>query len=60
LKQSHKRRGRRLGNAEISPDPGDNCFCACSEEGTADFLVTLNLKDFHPQIVMLDVSRNFC
>lgn len=35
-----------LGNAEISPDPGDNCFCACSEEGMADFLVTLNPKDF--------------
>ncbi len=31
---------------EISPDPGDNWFCACSEEGAADFLVTLNTKDF--------------
>lgn len=31
---------------EISPDPGDNCFCACAEEGSADFLVTLNPKDF--------------
>jgi uncharacterized protein len=31
---------------DISPDPGDNCFCACAEEGEADFLVTLNPKDF--------------
>lgn len=31
---------------EISPDPGDNCFCACAEEGRADFVVTLNPKDF--------------
>lgn len=33
-------------NVEISPDPGDNCFCACAEEGKSDFLVTLNPKDF--------------
>ena len=33
-------------SVEISPDPGDNCFCACAEEGSADFLVTLNPKDF--------------
>jgi predicted nucleic acid-binding protein len=31
---------------EISPDPGDNCFCSCAEEGSADFIVTLNPKDF--------------
>ena len=30
----------------ISPDPGDNCFCGCAEEGRADFLVTLNPRDF--------------
>lgn len=30
---------------QISPDPGDNCFCGCAEEGRADFLVTLNPKD---------------
>ena len=35
-------------SVEISPDPGDNCFCACTEEGRADFLVTLNPKDFPP------------
>jgi uncharacterized protein len=32
--------------AEISPDPGDNAFCGCAQEGRADFLVTLNPKDF--------------
>jgi predicted nucleic acid-binding protein len=31
---------------EISPDPGDNCFCECAQEGMADFLVTLNPRDF--------------
>jgi predicted nucleic acid-binding protein len=30
----------------ISPDPGDNCFCGCADEGRADFLVTLNPRDF--------------
>jgi predicted nucleic acid-binding protein len=31
---------------EISPDPKDDPFCRCSEEGNADFIVTLNSKDF--------------
>jgi putative PIN family toxin of toxin-antitoxin system len=31
---------------QISPDPGDNCFCACAEDGKADYLVTLNPKAF--------------
>ena len=31
---------------EISPDPGDDCFCGCAEEGKADFLVTLNPRHF--------------
>lgn len=31
---------------ELSPDPGDNCFCGCAEAGHADFLVTLNPRDF--------------
>lgn len=31
---------------EISPDPKDDPFCLCSEEGDADFIVTLNSKDF--------------
>ncbi len=30
----------------ISPDPGDDAFCACAEEGNADFIVTLNPRDF--------------
>jgi predicted nucleic acid-binding protein len=30
----------------ISPDPGDDPFCACAETGRADFIVTLNPKDF--------------
>lgn len=31
---------------EISPDPKDEPFCLCSEQGKADFIVTLNPKDF--------------
>lgn len=31
---------------ELSPDPKDNCFCVCAEQGRADFIVTLNPKDF--------------
>jgi predicted nucleic acid-binding protein len=33
-------------SAEISPDPKDEAFCLCSESGDADFVVTLNPKDF--------------
>jgi hypothetical protein len=33
-------------SAEISPDPKDDAFCLCSESGDADFVVTLNPKDF--------------
>jgi uncharacterized protein len=31
---------------EISPDPEDDPFCLCAEQGKADFIVTLNPKDF--------------
>jgi predicted nucleic acid-binding protein len=31
---------------EISPDPNDDPFCLCSEQGNADFIVTLNPKGF--------------
>src|SRR5207248_7271271 len=31
---------------EISPDPGDDPFCLCAEQGKANFIVTLNPKDF--------------
>ena len=33
-------------SAEVSPDPDDDPFCDCAEEGRADFIVTLNPKDF--------------
>ena len=32
--------------SEVSPDPGDNPFCACAERGRAAFIATLNPKDF--------------
>jgi uncharacterized protein len=35
----------------LSPDPADDPFCACAEEGRADFLVTLNPRDF-PQVAL--------
>ena len=35
---------RSLG--EISPDPGDDAFCLCAESGKADFIITLNPRDF--------------
>lgn len=31
---------------EISPDPKDEPFCICAEEGRANFIVTLNPNDF--------------
>jgi len=31
---------------DVSPDPGDNPFCACAEAGDAAFIVTLNPTDF--------------
>ena len=34
------------GRREVSPDPGDEPFCACAEAGRADFIVTLNPSDF--------------
>jgi predicted nucleic acid-binding protein len=33
-------------SVQLSPDPGDDPFCNCAEEGKADFIVTLNPKDF--------------
>ena len=34
------------GESDISPDPDDNVFCACAEDGAAAFIATLNRKDF--------------
>jgi putative PIN family toxin of toxin-antitoxin system len=31
---------------ELSPDPKDDPFCLCAEKGKADYIVTLNPKDF--------------
>lgn len=34
------------GTIEAHPDPGDAPFWECAEHGRADFIVTLNPKDF--------------
>lgn len=31
---------------ELSPDPKDDPFCLCAEQGKADYIVTLNTRDF--------------
>ncbi len=31
---------------ELSPDPKDDPFCLCAEQGKADYIVTLNPNDF--------------
>jgi predicted nucleic acid-binding protein len=41
----------------ISPDPGDDPFCAGAESGHADFIVTLNPKDFPQQLLSAHVIR---
>ena len=33
----------------LSPDPYDNAFCACAEQGRAAFIATLNKKHFPPK-----------
>jgi uncharacterized protein len=33
-------------SAQISPDPKDDAFCLCAESGKADFVITLNPRDF--------------
>jgi predicted nucleic acid-binding protein len=32
--------------SDASPDPDDNPFCACAEQGRATFIATINEKDF--------------
>jgi predicted nucleic acid-binding protein len=41
--------------AEISPDPKDDPFCICSEQGKADFIVTLNPSDFPTELLNASV-----
>jgi len=41
----------------ISPDPDDDPFCACAETGRADFIVTLNPKDFPQSLLSAHVIR---
>ena len=40
----------------ISPDPKDDPFCACAEQGRADFIVTLNPSDFPQALLNATVS----
>jgi predicted nucleic acid-binding protein len=42
---------------DISPDPGDDPFCACAETGRADFIVTLNPRDFPQGLLSAHVIR---
>jgi hypothetical protein len=39
----------------LNPDPGDDRFCACVEEGVADFIVTLNPRDFPQEMLKAHV-----
>ncbi len=43
--------------AQISPDPKDDAFCLCAESGNADFIVTLNPKDFPEERLKSKVVR---
>jgi len=38
-------------SAQISPDPKDDAFCLCAESVEADFVVTLNPKDFPEKLL---------
>jgi predicted nucleic acid-binding protein len=42
-------------STSISPDPGDDPFCLCSEQGAADFLVTLNPRHFPQKLLAAHV-----
>ena len=43
--------------SKISPDPEDDPFCACAQEGDASFLVTLNPRDFPQEKLSAKVIR---
>jgi hypothetical protein len=34
------------GSVAISPDESDNAFCACAQLGTANYIITNNVKHF--------------
>ena len=40
---------------KLSPDPKDDPFCLCAEQGKADLIVTLNPKDFPQNRLMAKV-----
>ena len=42
-------------SASISPDPSDDPFCLCSEQGSADFILTLNPRDFPQRLLAAHV-----
>jgi uncharacterized protein len=42
---------------EISPDPKDDPFCLCAEQGKADFVITLNSSDFPEERLQAKVAR---
>ena len=44
-------------SAEISPDPKDDAFCLCADQGKADSIVTLNPKDFPEERLNAKVVR---
>ena len=46
-------------SAEISPDPKDDPFCLCAEQGSADFILTLNLADFPQRLLKAKVVSPF-
>jgi predicted nucleic acid-binding protein len=37
------------GEDDLSPDPDDNVFCACAEQGRAAFIATLTQEAFPPK-----------
>lgn len=41
----------------VSPDPNDDPICNCSEDGGAEYLVTLNIKDFPQDRLSAKVIR---
>jgi uncharacterized protein len=44
---------------EISPDPNDDSFCLCAEQGRADFILTLNVADFPQHLLRGTVVSAF-